>query len=103
MKRDAVAALRSRLAKQSIELAAKASASDEKFIRLWESFCYEPNCVPMARLDAAAADLVAAIRSKDPVVAKAERRACLKRFVAMLVKGGFLKRGSELGKLLGLK
>ena len=101
VKRGDVADLRARLAKESLAMAEKASAPDEKFIRLWEAFCYVPDRAVAKRIDAATSELVAALKRNDPSLANSEHRACLKRFVAMLVKGGFLPAGSEIQKQLG--
>ena len=59
-----VAALRHELAGQSREFADATTDPFERFIRLWESFCYEPDRVVKARLAAAEADCVAAFQQQ---------------------------------------
>jgi len=100
VKRGAVAEKRHQLA---LEARAFADATDdkvEKLLRLWESFCYEPNMEVMKLIRPATDQVVAAIREKDPAVTAPERLNPLKRFVKMLVLGQWLKEGGELERAL---
>ena len=93
-----VAALRHELARESLKFAEAAKDPAEKFIRLWESFCYEPSTAVRNRIPAVEADCVRLVRSG--ALKDAERRGALKRFVEMLVLGGWIEKGSELEKAL---
>ena len=94
-----VAALRHELALESLGFAEAAKDPAEKFIRLWESFCYEPSAAVRKRIPAAEAECVRIVRSGE--MKDAERRGALKRFVGMLVRGGWIEKGSSLEKALG--
>ena len=97
---DEVAKVRHRLAAESLAFADETNDPAEKFIRLWESYCYEPNQALTDRLESAAAECVAAIRANDERLTSLHRFHAFKRFVTMLVEGGWMKKGSELEKLL---
>ena len=95
-----VAALRHELAGQSRAFADATSDPLERFIRLWESFCYEPDRAVKARLAAAEADCVAALKARDPKVVQPYHVSSLTRFVKMLVAGGWLPKDGPLEKAL---
>ena len=100
VKRGAVAAKRGELARQALADAAATDDPAEKFIRLWESFCYEPDRKVKKAIAAATDALVAAIRAKDVRVTERVRFNALKRFVKMLVRQKFLEAGTPLEKAL---
>jgi hypothetical protein len=52
------------------------------------------------QIDAASTAVVAALKARDKRVVEMRKAFALKRFVAMLVKGGFLEAGTELEKTL---
>ncbi len=95
-----VAKLRHRLAAESLDFAAKTDDPAEKFIRLWESFCYEPDMKVKRQIEAATKVLVDAFAKKDQRVATRERFGCLDRFVKMLVKSNFLAENCEIRKAM---
>ena len=97
---DEVAKVRHRLAAESLAFADETNDPAEKFIRLWESYCYEPNQALTDRLESAAAECVAAIRANDERLTSLHRFHAFKRFVTMLVTDGWMKKGSELENLL---
>ena len=100
VKRGDVAALRHRLAGESLKFAGETDDPAEKFIRLWESYCYEPNSAVKAQIPAAEAACVAAIGAKDPRICEMRRIGAMKRFVKMLVTDGWQEAGSALEKAL---
>jgi len=93
-----VAALRHRLAAESLGFAAKTDDPAEKFIRLWESFCYEPDMKVKREIAAATKKLIAAVGAKDPRVA--EHFGPLDRFVKMLILNRFLPDDADIRKAL---
>ena len=97
---EEVAKVRHRLAAESLAFADETDDPVEKFIRLWESYCYEPNPDLSGKLDVAAAACVAAIRANDERATSLNRFYALKRFVKMLVASGWMKKESELEKLI---
>ena len=100
VKKDDVAALRHRLAGESLRFADGTDDPAEKFIRLWESYCYEPNAAVKARIPAAEAACVAALKAGDSRICELRRIGAVTRFVKMLVLGGWLEAGSALEKAL---
>jgi len=100
VKRGDVAAKRHALAQESLALAGETTDRAERFIRLWESFCYEPDMKVKKQVKTATDDLVAAIRANDPEVVRMEKFGALKRFVKMLVLGKWLEDGTELEKTI---
>lgn len=95
-----VAALRHRLAGESLALADKTSDPAEKFIRLWESFCYEPNRKVMARIKAVEKECVAAIGAKKGSFGNSRRFRAFQRFVKMLELGKWIGKDSDIAKAL---
>ena len=72
----------------------------EKFIRLWESFCYRPDAKVRARADVAGDALVKAFLAKDKRLDD-HKLGAIRRFVAMLVREKFLTKDDELAKTFG--
>jgi len=104
LKPAAVAAKRRELARQSLADAAATDDPAEKFIRLWESYCYAPDAKVKQSIGPATEALVAAIAAKDRRVCENGRRNALKRFVKMLVLQKFLDSGTPVEKALdGIK
>ena len=93
-----VAALRGRLAAESLRLAEAAADPAEKYIRLWESFCYEPSSAVRRRIPAVEAACVKEIA--EGRFKQDHRFSALRRFVHMLVLGGWIEKGSALEKAL---
>ena len=100
VKRGAVAAKRRELARQALADAAATDDPTEKFIRLWESFCYEPDRKVQKAIAPVAESLVTAIHANDARVCEQMRFNALKRFVKMLVLQKFLDAGTPLEKAL---
>ena len=98
-----VAKLRHELAAQSLAFARETDDPAEKYIRLWESFCYEPDRKVKAMLQPAADACVTALKAGDPRLTDMRHRRALQRFVKMLVLGGWLEKDSELQKALDAK
>ena len=90
-----VAALRHELAARSLKLAEETTDPAERYIRLWESFCYEPSSAVRKMIPAAEAECVKLVVGKK---LRLGRRGALKRFVDMLVSGGWMEKGSDLEK-----
>ncbi len=99
-KKGDVAALRHRLAGESLALAGEAKDPAERFIRLWESYCYEPDRAVMAKIAKCEAECVEAIKAKKGDFGDANRLAAFRRFVSMLRNSGFLPKGSPVEKAL---
>ena len=95
-----VAALRHRLAGESLRFAEETDDPAERFIRLWESYCYEPDRKVKAMIPAAEAACVAAVAANDQRICALRRIGAMRRFVKMLVRGGWLEKGSEIEKAL---
>ena len=100
VKRGAVAAKRNELARQALADAAATDDPAEKFIRLWESFCYEPDMKVRKAIAPATEALVAAVKANDAHVCEQARFNALKRFVKMLVRQKFLDAGTPLEQAL---
>ena len=91
-----VAKLRHELADEAFKAAKAAADPAERFIRLWESFCYEPSSAVRKRIVPVEAECVKAVKSG--ALKDGERRGALQRFVEMLVLGGWMEKDSELEK-----
>ena len=100
VKRGDVAKLRHELAAQSRAFADETTNVFERFIRLWESFCYEPDRETKALLKPAEAACVAALEANDPKVILPRQVSALKRFVGMLVAGKWMPDEGPLQKAL---
>jgi len=100
VKRGDVARLRHELAVQSRAFAGETHDAFERYIRLWEAFCYEPDREVKALLSPAEAACVAALEANDQKVAQPYHVSALKRFVKMLVLGGWMPSGGPLEKAL---
>ena len=92
-----VAKLRHELADEAFKAAKAAADPAERFIRLWESFCYEPSAEVRRLLGPAQEACAKAFEKKEGQLADLEHRAALKRFVRMLVLGGWIKEGDFPG------
>ena len=95
-----VAALRHRLAGESLALADKTDDPGEKFIRLWESFCYEPDREVMALIKKAEKECIEAIAAKKGGFGNPRRFNAFKRFVAMLESGNWVPKGYAVKKAI---
>ena len=98
VKRGDVAALRHKLAKESLAFADAAQDPAERFIRLWESFCYEPDDALRKRLDESGAACVDALKTAKGSFADAARFRAFKRFVNMLAASGWLPKDAPVKK-----
>ena len=96
VKQGDVAALRHKLAGESLKLADETSDPTEKYIRLWESYCYEPDRNTEAKIKAAEAAAVAAYTENKGTMADKDRRAAFARFVNMLVDGRWMSQTSPV-------
>ena len=99
-KRGEVAKLRHRLAGASLGFARATDDPAERYIRLWESFCYEPDRAVRKEIEAATAALLAALAADDPRVTEEWRFGSVKRFVKMLVLGKWIETGSRVEKAI---
>jgi hypothetical protein len=93
-----VAALRHRLAGESLAFANAAKDPAERFIRLWESYCYEPDRKVAALIKAHEAVCVKAIAAGTDSFGDASRMRAFERFVNMLVRGSWMPAGSPVKK-----
>ena len=100
LRRGKVAELRHELAAQSLRFAGEATDPAERYIRLWESFCYEPDRKVEALIPAAEKACLAALEKGEGDLANPRRFRGFKRFVKMLVDTEWLKPGSEIEKRL---
>ena len=91
VKKGDVAALRHRLAGESLALAREAADPAERFIRLWESFCYEPDSSLEPQIKACEDECVEALKARSGAFADAEKRAAFRRFVDMLRASGYIR------------
>lgn len=90
-----VAALRSKLAAQSLAAANATDDPAERFIRLWESFAYEPSDEVRELIGPASLALKAAEQSGDERVNERERHAALERFMKMLIRQGYIEESEN--------
>ncbi len=100
VKRGDVAKLRHQLACETLKDARQTDDPAEKFIRLWESFCYEPNQSIRKEIDAATTQLLKALEANDSRVTDVSRLGGIQRFVNMLVRGKWIESGTQLEKAL---
>ena len=98
-----VAKLRHRLAGESLAFADKASDPAERFIRLWEAFCYEPDSKVAARIKAVEAECVEALKARRGDFADQHRLQAFKRFVKMLEAGDWIDKEAPISKALANK
>lgn len=98
-----VAKLRHRLAGESLVFADKASDPAERFIRLWEAFCYEPDSKVAARIKAVEAECVEALKARRGDFADQHRLQAFKRFVKMLEAGDWIDKEAPISKALANK
>ena len=95
-----VAKLRHRLAAESLAFADKTNDPGEKFIRLWEAFCYEPDRDVRKRIAKAEAECIKAIKEGKGCFTDPRRFRAFKRFVDMLEAGNWIPKNSAIKKVL---
>jgi len=95
-----VAALRHRLAAESLAFADKASDPAERFIRLWESFCYEPDRKVQARLAKVEVECIEALKARRGDFGNNGRLSAFRRFVNMLVNDGWIGKDAPIKKAI---
>jgi len=95
-----VAALRERLAGESLAFADQAKDPAERFIRLWEAYCYKPESALKPRLKAVEEECVGALAAGKGDLATTERLRAFKRFVDMLVNSGWTSKDTPIKKAL---
>lgn len=96
LKRGDVQKLRHELALQSLDFAGQTDDPCERYIRLWESFCYEPSEKVRRLIDPATEALLSAIEAKDGRAVGERRIGPLTRFVKMLVRERFLPEDAAI-------
>jgi len=96
LKKGDVAALRHRLAGESLAFAEQTDDAAEKYLRLWESYCYEPNRDVAAKIKSAEGACIEAYAKKTGSMGDPGRRNALKRFVNMLVAGKWIPADSPV-------
>jgi len=100
VKRGDVAALRHKLAGESLAFAEEAKDPAEKFIRLWESYCYEPSRATETKIPAVEAACIAGLDSGTGYLGDPRHYFAFRRFVMMLVKDGWLAEDAAIVKKL---
>ena len=104
LKYSDVAALRHKLAGESLAFANEAKEPAERFIRLWESYCYEPDDKVMERIRKSEAECVEALRARKADFAVPEKLNAFRRFVNMLATDGWIAEDAPIKKAVdGLK
>lgn len=100
VKKGDVATLRHNLAAESRTFADGATDPAEKFIRLWESYCYEPDRIVKVRIPEVERQCLKALSAGTGDMGDPRKFFAFKRFVKMLVADGWLKSDSEIEKAL---
>ena len=95
-----VAKLRHELAVQSLAFAEAADEPGEKFIRLWESYCYERNDAVRAQASRTETACVDALAKRQGVFGDDRKFRAFKRFVEMLVNTGWMSADAEIKRAL---
>lgn len=95
-----VAALRAKLAKESFQFAKEATDCAEKFIRLWESFCYEPNRDVLSEINKVEEECIKAIAAGTGGFQEPRKFHAFIRFVSMLERGDWIKKDSPIREAL---
>ena len=95
-----VAKLRHDLAAQSLAFADATDDAAETFIRLWESYCYEPDRAVKRRLGPAEDACLAAFAEGRGSFGNPRRVSAFRRFVKMLVASGWMPRDAKIMTLL---
>ena len=72
----------------------------ETFIRLWESYCYEPDRAVKRRLGPAEDACLAAFAEGRGSFGNPRRVSAFRRFVKMLVASGWMPRDAKIATLL---
>ena len=98
LKRGDVATLRHKLAGESLAFAKEAKAPAERFIRLWESYCYEPDDKVMALISKCEAECVEALKAKKADFAEPNKLNAFRRFVNMLATDGWIEKNAPIKK-----
>lgn len=93
-----VAALRHKLAGESLAFAREAKGPAERFIRLWESYCYEPDDKVMTLIGKCEAECVEALKTRRADFAEPNKFNAFRRFVNMLVTDGWIAKGAPVKK-----
>ena len=100
LKKGDVAALRHRLAAESLAFAQETQDPAERFIRLWESFCYEPDRNVAKQIKSVEDECLAALASGTGSFADANRRRAFERFVKMLESSNYIEQDTPIRKAL---
>ena len=95
-----VAKLRSRLAAESLELANGTDDPAEKYIRLWESFCYQPDRKVSRQIETVEKICIEQIENAQGSFIEARKFHAFSRFVDMLVRGNWITPEREINVLL---
>ncbi|MGN0847726.1 MAG: DUF1080 domain-containing protein [Kiritimatiellia bacterium] len=96
-----VARLRHELAAQSLAFAQATDDPAERFIRLWESFCYEPDRAVKRRIEAVEEATVKALAAGAGSFGDPRRFNAFRRFVKMLVDSGWMPGDAKVPAQLG--
>ncbi|MDO5318355.1 MAG: DUF1080 domain-containing protein [bacterium] len=96
-----VAKLRHELAAQSLAFADATDDPAEKFIRLWESYCYEPDRKVKHLIDDGEDATVKALANGQGSFGDPRRFNAFRRFVKMLVDSGWLAKDAKIAVQLG--
>ena len=100
VKQADVAALRHRLAEESLAAAGETSDPAEKLMRLWESFCYEPDRKVRAMIGPAEKACIKSAIERTGCLADENKRQAMLRFVEMLELGKWIGKNGDLRKAL---
>ena len=100
VKQADVAELRHRLAAEALRAADETADPAERFMRLWESFCYEPDRKVKAMIASAEREFVKAAAEHTGCLADEKKRQATLRFVEMLELGRWIKKDNDLRKSL---
>lgn len=100
LKYEDVAKLRSKLAKESLEIANATKDCAEKFIRLWESFCYQPDRYVMREIEKTEKECIKAIFEGTGGFENHHKFHAFVRFVNMLERGNWIQGASPIRKAL---
>jgi len=99
-KKADVAALRHKLAAESLAFAREADSSMEKFIRLWEAYCYEPDRALKADLETVTKACLDDLEKRTGGFEDMHRFYAFQRFVAMLVNTEWIPADAPIAKAM---
>lgn len=99
-KQGDVAKLRHELAVQSLAFAEAADDPAEKFVRLWEAYCYEPDSAVLAQASAIEGNCLSELEARRGLFGDDRKFRAFKRFVEMLVNGGWMPADAKVKKAL---